>query len=137
MPASLRIELFPASLPAFIDFYTRILNFTLLKQEDTYAYVKRDNIFIGAVETQNNDSFHARKAYRQPFKGVEIVFEVDDLKAERDRIVGLGCKLEADLKVQEWGLEDFRLSNPDGYYIRITNRLTIRAKEQHSEGTTR
>jgi catechol 2,3-dioxygenase-like lactoylglutathione lyase family enzyme len=125
MPASLRIELFPASLDKFIDFYTRILSFTLLKRKDTYAYLQRDNIYLGAIETSTKDSLDSRVAYRQPNKGVEIVFELDDLVSERDRIVALGYKLDANIERQEWGLDDVRLTDPDGYYIRITNRAHV------------
>ena len=127
MPASLRIELFPASLGVFLDFYTRILGFEVLKQQGTYAYIKHDNILIGAIESPTSDSIAERAAYRQPKRGVEIVFEVDDVKAERNRVVGMGYKLDADLQVQEWGLEDFRLTDPDGYYLRVTNRSQINA----------
>jgi lactoylglutathione lyase len=122
MPASLRIEVFPASLTTFLDFYTRILDFKLLKQKGTYVYLNRDNIYIGAIETPTAETLSERAKYRQPFKGVEIVFEVDDLVTERDRVVEAGWKLEKDIERQEWGLEDFRLVDPDGYYIRITNR---------------
>jgi catechol 2,3-dioxygenase-like lactoylglutathione lyase family enzyme len=122
MPASMRIELFPNSIDTFIDFYTRILNFTLLQRKGTYAYLNRDAIYIGAIETPTKDSMAERVAYRQPNKGVEIVFEVGELIAERDRILAAGYRLDADIQRQEWGLEDFRLTDPDGYYIRITTR---------------
>ena len=122
MPASLRIELFPAAMDIFLDFYTRVLDFKLIQRKGTYVYLKRDNIYIGAVETPTVDSPADRRSYRQPNKGVEIVIEVDDVQGERDRVLELGYKLDADLERQKWGLEDFRLTDPDGYYIRITNR---------------
>jgi lactoylglutathione lyase len=122
MPASMRIELFPSDMSVFIDFYTKILNFTLLQRKGTYAYINRDSVYIGAIVTPTADSLADRASYRQPFRGVELVFEVDDLVAERNRIVGLGYKLEKDIEKQEWNLEDFRLVDPDGYYIRITTR---------------
>jgi catechol 2,3-dioxygenase-like lactoylglutathione lyase family enzyme len=127
MPVSLRIELFPVNMSVFLDFYTKVLHFTLRKQNGNYAYINRDNIYIGAIETSTVDSLADRALYRQPFKGVELVFEVDDLVAERDRIVGLGYELEADIQKQEWGLEDFRLVDPDGYYIRITTHSATQA----------
>jgi lactoylglutathione lyase len=120
MPASLRIEIFPSDQQRCIDFYTDILQFKLIKRKDTYIYMRRDNIFIGAIETPSDETVAQKEAYRRPNKGVEIVFEVDDLEAERDRIVENGGKLEADIQVQEWGLEDFRLVDPDGYYLRVT-----------------
>jgi lactoylglutathione lyase len=120
MPASLRIEVFPSNMKRFLDFYINVLHFNLKKHEGSYAYLNRDDIFIGAIEVPNSDTQAEKEGYRRPTKGVEIVFEVDDLQAERDRIVAHGCKLEDDIKMQEWSLEDFRLVDPDGYYIRIT-----------------
>ena len=120
MPASLRIELFPSSLDRFIDFYSTVLGFTLIKHVDDYAYLQRDNIFIGAIETESDDTLGQKGSYRQPRKGVEIVLEVDELEKERDHIVGKGWTLVEDIQVQPWGLKDFRLIDPDGYYLRIT-----------------
>ena len=72
--------------------------------------MNRDDIFIGAIEVPNNDSFSDKQAYRSPMKGTEIVFEVDDLEAERDNVVAKGVVLDADIHMQEWGLRDFRLT---------------------------
>ncbi|KAK7189240.1 hypothetical protein PSPO01_04827 [Paraphaeosphaeria sporulosa] len=118
----MRIELFPASLDVFLDFYTRILNFALLQRKGKYAYLRRDAIYIGAIESPTPDTLADRASYRQPNRGVEIVLEVDDVMAERDRVVAAGYKLDADIAKQEWGLMDFRVTDPDGYYIRITSR---------------
>ena len=33
-----------------------------------------------------------------------------------------GIELAEDLQEREWGLTDFRMRDPDGYYLRITDR---------------
>ncbi|RMZ86010.1 hypothetical protein DV737_g181, partial [Chaetothyriales sp. CBS 132003] len=116
MPASLRIELFPSNIKDFKAFYIDVLQFKLRQDDGAYVFINRDDIYIGAVEVANNDSVAEKEKYRRPERGVEIVFEVDDLVAERDRIVAAGMKLAADIEKQPWGLEDFRLVDPDGYY---------------------
>jgi lactoylglutathione lyase len=174
MPASLRIELFPTDLLRTIDFYTRILRFTLLRHEpacittpatdtttttnpspslEPYAYLRRDSISIGAAEKlpqlqtlaatlllpHPNDPSQIPNPHsdsnptpnpepdllrlhplRAPPLGVEIVLEVDDLPSEREYIVSQGWPLDADIQAQAWGLRDFRVRDPDGYYVRIT-----------------
>jgi lactoylglutathione lyase len=120
MPASLRIEIFPSDLQRMIDFYSSILGFTLIKHQGEYAYLRRDAIFIGAIEVPSSETLEEKARYRQPNKGIEIVIEVDDLESERDSIVDKGWKLDADIHSQPWGLRDFRLVDPDGYYLRIT-----------------
>jgi uncharacterized glyoxalase superfamily protein PhnB len=50
------------------------------------------------------------------------VLEVDDVAAERDRVVAAGWPLEEDLANRPWGLTHFRIIDPDGYYLRVTSR---------------
>jgi catechol 2,3-dioxygenase-like lactoylglutathione lyase family enzyme len=67
-----------------------------------------------------------RTRFRRPPYGTEIVIEVDDLQAERDRVVKAGYELEADIEKQEWGLWDFRIIDADGYYLRFTTHSARR-----------
>jgi lactoylglutathione lyase len=39
--------------------------------------------------------------------GIETVIEVDDVQAERDRVIGAGVALADDLQPRPWGLVDF------------------------------
>ena len=134
MPAFLRIEIFPSDMQRSIDFYTQVLRFNLLRHEDDYAYFQRDGIFIGALV--GPDAHHpqgaisAKREYRLAPTGVEIVMEVDDLEKERELVVHTGWALDADVKLQSWGLRDFRVIDPDGYYLRITEHST----EGHGKG---
>lgn len=62
------------------------------------------------------------RAARLPPAGVELVLEVDDVVAERDQITAAGWPLAEDLRDRPWGLRDFRVLDPAGYYLRITDR---------------
>jgi lactoylglutathione lyase len=122
LTASLRVELFPADLDRFVDFYTRVLRFTLEvdRREDGggYAAVARGSVRIGAVKAWRAlDS-----ASRVPPAGAELVLEVDAVDAEHAAVVASGWPIDAGLQEQPWGLRDFRVFDPDGYYLRITNR---------------
>jgi hypothetical protein len=71
-----------------------------------------------------------RASYRQPDEGIEIVFQVDDVFQERDRVVAAGYdELALDIAKREWALADFRLTDPDGYYNRITERIGVAEEE--------
>jgi uncharacterized glyoxalase superfamily protein PhnB len=52
--------------------------------------------------------------------GVELVLEVDDLRAERARVAEAGWPVVEEITERPWGLADFRLLDPDGYYWRVT-----------------
>lgn len=117
----LRVELFPADLDVFVDFYTRVLGFEIAEDrrhaDPPYAAVRRGRARIGALRSDPVDPL----ARRLP-AGTELVLETDDVTAERDRIIATGWPLEEDLTERPWGLTDFRLYDPDGYYVRVTSK---------------
>jgi catechol 2,3-dioxygenase-like lactoylglutathione lyase family enzyme len=112
--------MFPLDLDTFLEFYTKVLRFSVDRDErhteTPYVYLHRGAARIGAVPSWSPPSLE----HRMPPTGVEIVLEVDDLEAERDAIVSLGWPLEEDVVDRPWGLRDFRLRDPDGYYLRFT-----------------
>jgi len=121
VPTSLRLEIFPADLNATVRFYVDLLGFSLSadrRSDDVpYLALKRDDVLIGAVAVPGGS-----RAQRQPPTGVEIVLEVDYLHVERDRIRLAGWPIEEDITRRPWGLQDFRVLDPDGYYLRFTTR---------------
>ncbi len=122
MEMTLRCEIFPSDLDAAVDFYTRVLRFNATKDQrhHTSAYVsmQRGSVRVGAARREVPDY----PAARLPPTGVELVLEVDDVAGERDLVVAAGWPLEQDLQDRAWGLTDFRLVDPAGYYLRITSR---------------
>ena len=118
---ALRIEIFVADLDAFV-FYTRVLGFELNSDRRTavtpYAAVVRDTVRTGAVHQWTS----VDRGQRAVPTGTEVVLEVDDLDAEYRRVTAVGWPLAEEVRQRPWGLTDFRVYDPDGYYIRITDR---------------
>ncbi len=50
----------------------------------------------------------------------ELVLEVEDLDVDRARVDAAGWPVTEQITERPWGLRDFRLLDPDGYYWRIT-----------------
>jgi len=119
---TLRFEIFPDDLDVTVDFYMRVLRFRLTAdrrdQQDEYVSLQRGSVSVGAVRRVVPDV----RAARLPPAGVELVLEVDDVVAERDRVTAAGWPLVEDLQDRPWGLKDFRILDPAGYYLRITDR---------------
>jgi lactoylglutathione lyase len=119
---SLRVEVFPEDLDRFVDFYVGVLRFELAADRrsdaEPYVAVQRGSVRIGALEAWEA----VDKSRRALPAGAELVIEVDDLEAERNAIVATGYPLDSDIATRSWGLADFRLFDPDGYYLRITTR---------------
>ncbi len=122
MTMTLRIEIFPADLDATVDFYTRVLGFTLVRDQRDgspgYVALERGRVRIGAAYRDVRE----RQPERRPPSGTEIVLEVDDLDTEYARVVAAGWPIEEDLTDRAWGLRDFRVLDPGGYYLRLTSQ---------------
>jgi catechol 2,3-dioxygenase-like lactoylglutathione lyase family enzyme len=120
MPASLRVEFFPPDLDAFVDFWTRVARFKLVRdeREQGYVSVQRDAVHIGAASAWADTD----PTLRLPPQGTEIVIEVDNVWSERDAVVAAEWPLFEDLVDRPWGLTDFRVLDPDGNFVRFTNR---------------
>jgi lactoylglutathione lyase len=119
---TLRFEIFPSDLDAVVEFYTRVLRFSVTKDQraepSAYVSMQRGAVTVGAARRTVPDD----RAARLPPAGVELVLEVDDVVGERDRVAAAGWPLEQDLQNRPWGLADFRILDPEGYYLRITSR---------------
>ncbi len=126
-----RFELFPSDLDATADFYTRVLRFNIASDRrhdpQPYLSLERDGVRIGAAGRQD----HGHRDCRRPPVGVELVLEVDDLDDELDHVQRAGWPLADDLQARPWGLRDFRLVDPSGYYLRITERRAGPWNGQH------
>jgi catechol 2,3-dioxygenase-like lactoylglutathione lyase family enzyme len=119
----MRLEIFPDDLDVIVDFYTRVLLFHVTADQrdepDPYVSLQRDDVRIGAARRA---AVSDASAARLPPAGAELVLEVDDVIAERDRVITAGWPLAENLRDQPWGLTDFRIRDPAGYYLRITDR---------------
>ena len=122
MGMSLRFEIFTADLDGVVAFYTHVLEFSLVRDERAaavgYVALERDAVKVGAAHRAERVDLSARR----PPTGIELVLEVDDVVAEHARVVALGWPVEEPLQQRPWGLTDFRVLDPGGHYLRITNR---------------
>lgn len=129
VPTGLRFELFVEDVAASVRFYRETLGLTPPEQWSSDGYVP---LHAGAVTI--GVQHHTKLPPRHHFSpallagprgvGVEIVIEVDDVDEAHS-----GCARVAErhgghvepLDDQPWGLRDFRLVDPDGYYLRVTS----------------
>ena len=120
--ATLRIEVFAQDLDAFVDFYTRVLGFAIASDQRQnsrpYAAVVLGSVRIGAARPWTEVDPGARDVPT----GTEIVLEVNDVEEAYRRATESGWPIAGALAEQPWGLQDFRLHDPDGYYVRVTGR---------------
>lgn len=122
---TLRLELFVADISASRDFYARVLNFTAgAQQADGYTPLRNGAVKLALNRISSLPETHPVqvKGEERPGRGIEIVLEVDDIHALYAHVCVQGWPISSPLQQQPWGLTDFRLVDPDGYYVRLTSR---------------
>ena len=121
----IQVELFATDLERSVAFYTGVLGFEVTRQEPggfTELVRGEATLALNRIELlRPNHPVHAQPGERLG-RGVEIVFFVDDPGPLHGDVVAAGWPLSTDLSEQSWGLTDFRLVDPDGYYIRVSSR---------------
>ena len=124
---SLSMELFTSNIEESVNFYTKGLGFYI--EEDSisklYQAVHNGSVRIGFGLLSNLSEQHYFNPKLSDIRsgfGVEIVLEVDDIKATYEQVRKSGYNIHEPLQDQYWGLTDFRMIDPSGYYLRITSR---------------
>jgi lactoylglutathione lyase len=125
--AGLRLELFALDMEASIAFYTRVLGFELTRHEPgDYASLRLGGVALGigpvAKLPEKGGYFGREIAALRRGLGVEIVIEVDDVVGWPEEATRSRHPILEPLQERPWGLRDFRISDPDGYYLRVTSR---------------
>lgn len=123
------MELFVDDLDISIEFYTGALAFEVTRRSNDYVSLRRGSVVLGLgplaklPEHGSGPEFTRQRLAACRGAGVEIVLELDHLSqvtALHDRCRDRGVVVEA-LQLRPWGLHDFRVSDPDGYYLRVTH----------------
>jgi lactoylglutathione lyase len=122
----LRLELFVRDMEVSIAFYLEVLGFELTRREEGYASLRSGSVVLGLgpiSKLPEHDGYFTRdRLAKNRGAGVEIVLEVDDVVAFRDQVRAAGSPVLEELQLRPWGLMDFRITDPDGYYLRPTSR---------------
>jgi catechol 2,3-dioxygenase-like lactoylglutathione lyase family enzyme len=124
---SARLELFVQDMDQTIAFYSHILGFEVLRREEDYASLRNGTFILGLgpiakLPAESGGYFTRSKLRSDLGLGVEIVLEMDDVHAAYAYVQGCGYPIEEPLQKRNWGLTDFRLVDPNRYYLRITSR---------------
>ena len=130
MVVGLQFELFCADLAATVSFWVTVLGFEAPDRSGVNGYtsLRSGPVEIGVCQRDGLPPGHHFRADRfasQAGVGVEIVLFVDDLDAAYDRAtvaLTAGSGQLEPLQDRPWGMRDFRVIDPDGYYVRVTSR---------------
>lgn len=128
VPVGLRFELFVEDVERSLAFYAAALGLQPAAGYDPQGYVP---VSAGRVRIglQRRTALPAEHHFRPSHfagprgVGIEIVIEVDDVDAAFARARDAAVNQVEPLAARPWGQTDFRLIDPDGYYVRVTSAL--------------
>ncbi len=123
----LRLEIFVEDMDASVGFYTGVLGFEVVREHPgDYASLRCGEVTLGigpiSKLPEEGGYFTREIASLRRGLGAEIVLEVDDLDGWHRRVSATGHPVFEPPQERLWGLRDFRIVDPDGYYLRLTAR---------------
>jgi|SRR5690625_2220536 len=119
-----RLELFVEDLQTSTRFYEEILGLTFTEKSGTGAVIKQENfsLLLTAEDILDENHYFRKDGDLKPKgRGTEIILVSDDIEQLYRDIQVKKYPVESRLKLQSWGMADFRIIDPDGYYLRITS----------------
>jgi lactoylglutathione lyase len=118
------IELHVPDFKAAIKFYSR-LGFKLQWRTEDYLVMKREksvlNFYGGSEKVYSHSYFGRFKKNTKRGYGVEIIIPVERVEAFYNSVRKF-ARVVQPLKLKKWGRRDFRIVDPFGFYLRITER---------------
>ena len=119
----MRLELFVTDVQRSLQFYRDTLGFSLLGSSNDAQYnsLRLGETRIAVQHVSSLDPSHPLARRGDKGLGVEIVLEVENIQSLFEH-VSATYEVSSGLTLQPWGLTDFRVVDPDGYYWRLTEK---------------
>ncbi len=125
--ARLAPELIVSNIDKSVEFYTRVLGFSVMfdRPEERFAYLDRQGAQL-MLEQPTDRAFLLGDLQFPYGRGVNLQIEADDLPALYERVVAAGSRLTLRLEEkwyrvgnEEVGQQQFVVVDPDGYLLRF------------------
>ncbi len=121
------LELHVPDFAVALEFYARF-GLTPLWRDESYLVMGDGQTLIafygGSPEVSGHSYFGRYPAATKRGYGVEIILFVDDLdRALAD--LSPATPLLAPIRTRPWGVRDFRIEDPFGYYLRVTEHYDL------------
>ena len=120
------MEFHVADVEASIAFYAA-LGFRVVRRWEDWVRLDRDGaelVLMGDAYIRGHDHYFTPYLGRSPRGvGVEVSVEVADVDAVYAAARAAGLRIVKPIQDRDWKARDFRLADPDGFFVRITSSL--------------
>ena len=116
------IELYTRRLAEYYRFFRDVCGFHLIRDEGDFIELRSKTALIllnGGSDLPDDHPFQYRANVPGGI-GVEIGIALSGIEDRWCEAKKFPDWIVTDIKSQEWGMTDFRVTTPDGYYLRLT-----------------
>ena len=120
------VEFHVADIAVSVAFY-ETLGFRIVRRWEDWVRLDRDGaelVLQGDAYVRGHQHYFTTHIDRSPRgTGVEITIEVEDVDNVHAAAQAAGLAIVKPIQDRAWQARDFRLADPDGYFVRITSPL--------------
>jgi catechol 2,3-dioxygenase-like lactoylglutathione lyase family enzyme len=119
------VEFFVSDFERSIAFY-QTLGFEVVRKWEGWALLDRAGARLALQDeayARSHDHYFTHNLDGPRGVGVEVPIEVGDLEAAYEAASALGTAVVKGITERPWGARDFRVADPDGYFLRFTTPL--------------
>lgn len=114
-PGFLFLELTVSDFEGNIKFLEDVAGYHVVRKEKNFVILQTE---LGEILLNGTGAISDNLANRVP--GLEVGLVVADIKATHAAAEKTGWRITDRIQRQPWGVRDFRVLSPDGYYLRFT-----------------
>jgi hypothetical protein len=123
-PGFLFLELGTRRIDDYIAFFESVAHYRLVRREARYAELETERaqlLLIHPDELPKGHPFHGKLTGSGHGLGVEIGLVVADLdQTYAAAVKQKDWRISTGIALRPWGVRDFRVLSPDGFYLRFT-----------------
>jgi hypothetical protein len=122
-PGFVFLELYVEDPAYYVRIFRDALRFEVVRDEGTFVELRSERGLVILNAFEDADPGHPFEHYRREKRrgvGVEIGIVTDRLAETWEVARGIDGCVVTDIVRQDWGMTDYRILTPHGYYLRVT-----------------
>ena len=119
------VELYVPDPAYYVTIFHGVLGFSVARDEGDFVELRSGRAVVLLNRFDDPDAGHPFEHYREARCGIGVeigivVEPVEKLAETHDRARKVEGCVVTDVVRQEWGMTDYRILTPHGYYLRVT-----------------
>ncbi|PYZ96650.1 lactoylglutathione lyase [Alteribacter lacisalsi] len=120
-----RVELYVKDIEKSLDFYQNIIGLELFGRNERSGRFNYDCFSLLVTSDsilEDGHYFNTKAKSDTKGNGFELIIVVDELEEVYTRCCDHGYPVEVEVEQYPWDMRGFKITDPDGYFLRITSK---------------